>query len=130
VSVTALPTARPPALPGPDERGVTDIAARVLEKLAVRAAFEVDGVDPAPASGLLGRRSGPRITAHLDGAHVDVDLDVAMRYPLPVGVVADQVREQIRQRIDALTGMHARRINITVVFLRTPPDEKATPRVV
>lgn len=111
------------------KRGVTEIAPRVMEKLALRAAVELDGVELAPGPRLALRRTTSAASARIDGQHVDLALDVALRYPMPIAAAADQIRAHVRERISSLAGLEVDRIAITVAFLRTPADEPSPARV-
>ena len=68
------------------ELGVTTVAPRVCEKIAARAAAEVDGVEVV-ATGLSrlapwSSSASAGATAELSGHAVSVDLTVDVRYPV------------------------------------------------
>ena len=129
---------RAPIAPLVTERGVTIISPGVVEKIASRAASEVDGV--------AGVRSGVgRLVNRLlsrsseDGAEVGTEADVrrgeaaveltlSVRYPEPVGQVAARVRRHVKERVLALTGLEVTEVDITVPELVTAVA--ASPRVV
>jgi uncharacterized alkaline shock family protein YloU len=116
----------------PGERGVTTVAPAVFERIAARAASEVDGVEGTVSSGL--GRFLPWADEVAVEAEVDVDtrdqhgvaLDLALNvaYPRPVGRVAEDVRDHVIERIGALTGRSVRQVNITVVDLLVPTSHR------
>jgi uncharacterized alkaline shock family protein YloU len=99
-------------------RGVTDIAGRVVERIAGRAAAEVDQVLPAPRVGmsrLTGRDSQPGVEAHVDGRVARLDVRLAISYPAPMRSVARRVQTAVRAKVEALTGLDVTTVNVEVV---------------
>jgi uncharacterized alkaline shock family protein YloU len=104
-------------------RGETTIAPVVAEKIAARAASEVDGVGGVlrpRLSGMLpwthaaGRTGPASADAAVDGGTVTLDLTVNVLYPRPVGAVTAQVRERVSRRLAELCGLQAKEVNILV----------------
>lgn len=120
-------------LPGPPlvtSRGVTTIGPTVVEKIATRAASEVDGVGAVVQTGLgrllpwsVGEGSPARASAEVGAATVTVDLTVNVLYPRPVAAVTDEVRSQVIRRLSELCGLQATEVNIGVPALVAPPHE-------
>ena len=116
----------------PDGRGVTTVAPAVFERIAARAASEVDGVEGTVSSGLgrfLPWAGGTPVEAEVDVDTRDqdqdqdavaLDLTLNVAYPRPVGQVAGHVRDRVIERIRALTGRSVRRVDVTVVDLVVP----------
>lgn len=101
-------------------RGETTIAPLVVEKVATRAAAEVEGVGGVVHTG-LGRLlpwvSDPpqaQASADLDRETVALDLSFNVRYPEPVGRVTSNVRNHVIERLRDLTGLTVTEVNITV----------------
>ncbi|MDQ3569054.1 MAG: Asp23/Gls24 family envelope stress response protein [Actinomycetota bacterium] len=101
-------------------RGETLIAPAVVEKIASKAATEVDGVGGVVQTG-LGRLlpwvsgDGPaQAAADVHRDTVAVDLTVNVVYPEPVTKVTGNVRDHVAQRLAALTGLTTTEVNITV----------------
>lgn len=100
-------------------RGETTISPTVVEKIASRAAREVDGVGGVVRTG-LGRLlpwvadEPAHAAADVDRETVAVDLTVNVRYPEPVSKVTRDVRERVTERVRALTGLSATEVNIMV----------------
>ena len=132
------PTAASPTddtTPGPaalsTSRGRTTIAPGVVEKIAVRAAREVDGVALVQTglSRLLPWGPGDASAgaeAEVGRESVALDLTVSVTYPRPVGRVAAALRDHVIARIEALTGLAVRQVNISVAEL---VPEAPAPRV-
>ena len=102
-------------------RGETTIAPLVVEKIASKAATEVDGVGGVVRTGLGGLlpwvaddSSSPQAAADVHQDTVAVDLTVTVRYPEPVRSVTGNVRDRVIERLAALTGLIATEVNIVV----------------
>lgn len=117
------PGARPPAATG---RGHTTIAPVVVEKIAARAAADVDGVGGVVRTGLSRllpwtAGAGPASAdAAIDRDTVTVDLTVNVLYPRPVGRVTAEVRDRVATDLGRLCGLQTRRVDITVPELVRP----------
>lgn len=120
------------------ERGHTIISPKVVEKIAGRAASEVDGVGGVQSSGLgrfadLFSGSDKRETqahAEVDRASTAVDLVVSVRYPEPVGAVANRVRQHVIERLHELTGLQVGEVNVSIPELVVPSAPPPRPRVI
>jgi uncharacterized alkaline shock family protein YloU len=99
-------------------KGETIILPRVVERIAARAASEVDGVTAAQSGvgRILSRPRGsePQASADIQAHRATVELSLAVRYPDPVRQVAEQVRERVVARVHELTGLGVGELNITV----------------
>jgi uncharacterized alkaline shock family protein YloU len=109
-------------------RGETIIAPAVVEKIAARAASEVDGVGGVVQTGLsrllpwsIGEAGPARASADVGAETVTVDLTVNVVYPEPVAKVTNQVRAQVTQRLAELCGLRATEVNIAVPAFVVPP---------
>lgn len=112
----------------PGGPGTTTIDDSVVEKIAGRAAGEIDDVG-GPAGRMLGLPVGsdpaqgsPRARARVDGSLVLVEIELSVRYPAPVGAVTERVREHVIERVGALTGLSVRQVDISVAALYRPLD--------
>lgn len=121
---------RPPA-----ERGRTSISDSVVEKIAGMAAREVPGVF-ALGGGLartLGavrdRVPGSRpnvargVKVEVGERQTAVDLDIVVEYGVPIGDVAVDVRENVIEAVERMTGLEVVEVNIAVIDVRLPDDE-------
>ena len=105
------------------------IAPLVFERLAVRAASEVPGVEGEVRTGagrLLPWVGGAAADASADVEHDEVTLDLTFNvaYPEPVRHVTDEVRRHVAERIRELTGRAVGSINITVPELVEAPRQR------
>jgi uncharacterized alkaline shock family protein YloU len=96
------------AAPPAAQRGRTTIAARVVSKAAQAATHEA------------GRQrhytlATVRIHADVDASSVAYRLRVEVVYPAPVHSVASDIRQHVTTRIEELTGLTVRRLDVTVV---------------
>jgi uncharacterized alkaline shock family protein YloU len=136
-----------PAAPGPDEPaagrselGTIVIAESVVAKLAAQAALEVPDAGAA-APRLLGRSlSGagslgvrqtslsalPKVSAKVDNSIALVRLEISVRWPASVPAVTAAVREQVRSRLVALTGLNVAEVTIRVTDLVTEAAQAST----
>ena len=109
-------------------RGETIISPAVVEKIATRAASEVDGVGGVVQTGLsrllpwsVGGDSPAQASAEVGAETVTVDLTVNIVYPQPVAVVTNGVRAHVTRRLAELCGLRATEVNIAVPALVAPP---------
>jgi uncharacterized alkaline shock family protein YloU len=126
--VTASATAELPKSPLVTSRGETIIGPAVVEKIATRAASEVDGVGGVVQTGLsrllpwsVGGDSPARASAEVGTDTVTVDLTVSVLYPQPVATVTNEVRSQVIRRLSELCGLRATEVNIAVPALVASP---------
>jgi uncharacterized alkaline shock family protein YloU len=135
------------AAPGPDaptagrgELGTITIAESVVAKLAAQAALEVpDAGAAAPrllgrslsAAGGLGVRQTslsdlPKVAAKVDNSIALIRLELSVRWPASVPAVTAAVREQVRTRVMALTGLNVAEVTIRVTDLVTESAQAST----
>jgi len=108
-------SARPPEDPaGAGARGRTEIPARVVEKIAVRAAAEQPAVRPLGGRGPFGGAEPARAHARLSGDTAVIRLAVALAYPVPLRSTAAELRARVAERVEELTGMSVPRVDIDV----------------
>jgi uncharacterized alkaline shock family protein YloU len=106
-------------LPEPGDRGILDIAAAVPEKIARRAATEVDGV------------TGPvQANANMAPGRASLRLELGVEYPRPVGQAAVEVQQRVASRVCELTGLTVDTVDVTVTDLPPPDRRRSKPRVI
>lgn len=113
-------------------RGETVIGPAVVEKIAARAASEVDGVGGVVRTGLgrlipwsLEGGSAARAHAEMSGkadGEVSLDLSVNVVYPHPVATVTNQVRARVAERLLEMCGVRVARLDISVPALVAEPS--------
>lgn len=99
----------------PGDRGRLVIADKVVERIASRAAGDVEAVTENRSgwSKVVGR-SLPTPTAKVAGGRVRVGVDVAAAWPAPLGDLAIRVRDHVSERVETLTGMPVVAVDVTV----------------
>jgi uncharacterized alkaline shock family protein YloU len=111
-------------------RGTLVVAERVLEKVAAQAATEVSAVS-GRSGGFLGIGSDsdpaarPKVDATLSADSVDLAVSVGIAYPGSIRRAAAELRDHVTRRVETLTGVDVRRVDIDVTFL---PVQEGTPR--
>lgn len=116
-----------------ETRGRVDVADQVVEKIAVGALDEVDGV--GGTTGTVGRMLGrdddagrPRVNATVSGGSVRLDVRISVAYPSPVAATCDRARDHVVRQVQTLTGLDVVRVDITVSALTTPGTGPSTTR--
>ena len=126
------------------DRGRTVIANGVVAKVAALAAREIDGVHDLVSTSLGQTVAGlARAVARQSSRDLGVSVEVGQReaavdvrlicdYGVNIPGVADAVRRNVVDRVEGLTGLVVKEVNISVVDLYFPgePEETApAPRV-
>ncbi|WP_194818455.1 Asp23/Gls24 family envelope stress response protein [Nocardia sp. XZ_19_385] len=93
--------------------GTTTIGERAVRRIAERAAAEVAGVEPRV-----------QVDAQVVGAGATLYVRLPIRYPLPVGRVADECRAHLIARTEELTGLTVPRVDIEVSAMVPAPPER------
>ncbi|MGV8965767.1 MAG: Asp23/Gls24 family envelope stress response protein [Cellulomonas sp.] len=109
----------------PGERGDLEIAGRVVQNVAAKAAGEVDGV-VSTGSGfdqLLGHRY-PNADATVTRGRARIQIDLAVAWPYPLAQVTAQVRDHVRARVVELVGIAVDVVDVMVsqVVHAAPPE--------
>jgi uncharacterized alkaline shock family protein YloU len=121
------PTAEPPPLEGrhpPEEgdpyqggRGQTKIAPRAVERIVARALGEDGGGLHHVVRPVKGPAGGSKINVNVDGDLVTARVRMAVAYPEPVREVMARVRDRVRARVQDLTGLTVRQVDIEIARL-------------
>ncbi|MFJ9038810.1 Asp23/Gls24 family envelope stress response protein [Streptomyces sp. NPDC102406] len=115
-------------------RGTTTIADSVVATIAGVAIRETDGVRSVGkgASKALGavtsRMPGPSspgrsVKAQVDGDQVSVDVDVEVEYGVLIHELAEEIRANVIQAVETMTGLDVTEININVFDIHVPDDD-------
>jgi uncharacterized alkaline shock family protein YloU len=121
---------------------MTVIADTVVSKIAGIAAREVAGVHDLGGASVgasmtgMARRfvgadlRGQGVSVEVGQREAAVDLNVKMDYGVNIGKVADGVRANVVNRVQSMTGLLVKEVNVNVVDLYFPEDdqEPAVPR--
>lgn len=106
-------------------RGRTTLAERVVERTATVLTRDVDGVGGAAprvlsvAVGSEDFERDARVTAIIDGDTVTIAVRCSVAYPTPVASTTEALRTYLIARLDRLTGLRVRQVDITVTALHT-----------
>jgi len=126
---------RPRATELVTDHGKTTIADVVVSKIGAIAAREVPGVHDLVTQGVGGAMSGlaQRVTGadtRSQGVNVEVgereaaiDLRLTVDYGVSIPQVAEAVRRNIMGRLEAMTGLIVKEVNIDVADLYFPEEE-------
>ncbi|EHR52673.1 hypothetical protein SacmaDRAFT_4488 [Saccharomonospora marina XMU15] len=113
-------------------RGRTTIADRVVERIAVHAAREVEGVGGS-ARRLLGVRvsgEAPQRSVQADArvraGTASLRMQLSVRYPTPVARTVEQARDHVMRRVTELTGLAVSRVDVTVTALHSDTERRRT----
>ncbi|MFB7027225.1 MULTISPECIES: Asp23/Gls24 family envelope stress response protein [unclassified Streptomyces] len=103
------------------DRGATDIADRVVAKIAAQAAREaLDGVPKG------GSKPHASVDVHRDVARVSVSLE--LDYPSDVRRQCGAVRSRVRSRVEHLVGLEVHEVSVHVERLHSALTRDDTPR--
>lgn len=114
------------------EHGRTIIADIVVTKIVARAAREVSGVHDLSTGGMSGAfgELASRVTRGQGGVSVEVgqkeaavDLAMIVDYGVSIPQVAEGVRRSIMNRVQAMTGLQVREVNVDVTDLALPEEQ-------
>lgn len=109
-----------------EQRGQTEVPAAVFAKLAAQAAWEVPEVGAA-SGGVLGVGSRrdfdkrPQASVELLGGTAVVQLDLGLRFPVPVQRVCSDVRRRVDAQLRRFTGVTRTQVDIKVSWLHPQP---------
>ncbi|MEV0248965.1 Asp23/Gls24 family envelope stress response protein [Nocardia sp. NPDC050712] len=93
--------------------GRTTVGERAVRRIAERAATEVAGVE-----------SQVQANAQVVGNDATLRVRLPIRYPLPIGRIADQCRAHLIARTEELTGLTVPRVDIEVSALVPEPPAR------
>ncbi len=131
-------TARTPTTSGVG--GVTKIADSVVSRIAGLAAREVPGVHDLSGTGLAqafgglaGRVTGQDqvdkgVAVQVGDVECIVDVNIIVDYEASIPQVAEALRRNVSGRLDAMTGLATKEVNINVADLYFPNQDQQTPQ--
>ncbi|HET7034231.1 MAG TPA: Asp23/Gls24 family envelope stress response protein [Thermomicrobiaceae bacterium] len=117
------------------EHGKTTIENTVVAKIAAIATREVAGVHDLVSQGIGGTISGlaqqvtgndltQGVSVQVGQHETNVNLAMVVNYGVSIPQVADAVRNNIINRIQSMTGLHVREVNIDVTDLYMPQQQQ------
>ncbi|VXC02508.1 Asp23/Gls24 family envelope stress response protein [Nocardioides sp. AX2bis] len=97
-----------------EERGTLDVRTRALTHLVERAALEVAGsVRHRTTLGKVRGSDLPHASLDVHGHDVRVTVDIACRWPADLSAVTADVRDRVRERVPALSGLTVTSVDVT-----------------
>jgi uncharacterized alkaline shock family protein YloU len=113
-----------------DVRGVLTLNEEVVSTIAGLAARDVDGVYSVGKSGILQFRDDPTrgIGTEVGKLQAAFDVDIVIEYGQDIRHVAQQMREKMAAEVSKMAGREVVEININVVDIHLPGEEKETSR--
>jgi uncharacterized alkaline shock family protein YloU len=106
-----VPPQRRAPLPAPEHRGRTQIADRVVTKIACQGALQVPEVRDVHLAGPPWTRP---TSARVRGDQATIRINVSMAYPTPLHAVAARLREHVIRHVELQTGLDVRRLDIAM----------------
>jgi len=117
------------------EKGSTTIADAVVTKVASIATREVGGVHElgggaARAVGSVAQRVGigdqrtQGVSVEVGDTEAAVDLTIIVEYGESIPNLSRQIRENVKRRIEGITGLAVTEVNVTVNDLHFPGDDQ------
>jgi uncharacterized alkaline shock family protein YloU len=99
-----------------EERGRTAVTDRAATRIVCRVARELpEVVDLREGDGLpWAQTSGARV----EHDRVRIRLFVTTAYPVPLRTTAARIREQLTERVSALTGLQVAYVDVVITALR------------
>ncbi|MFE9024265.1 Asp23/Gls24 family envelope stress response protein [Streptomyces sp. NPDC007808] len=124
----------------PGSRGRTTIADGVVEKIAGMAARDVDGVH-AMGSGISRTFGAVRdrvpggttksvtrgVKAEVGEVQSALDLEIVVEYGVSIADVSRDVRENVINAVERMTGLEVVEVNIAVSDVKLPEEEEEEP---
>lgn len=97
-----------------ESRGSLTIAQKVVEKVAVIAAGEADGVARigSAVERVIGR-SYPKADAQMAGDRTRIAVEIAVTWPAALAPVAQAVRSSVHDRVESLLGLTVDAVDVT-----------------
>ena len=111
------------------DRGKTVIADEVISVIARIAAEQVQGVHQIGDSSLrgvfarLGRHAG--VASEVGLKEAAVDISIIVEYGVPIADIAAEIRRQVIENVEYMTGRRVIEVNINVVDVYIPKSEQA-----
>ena len=115
-------------MPAPVDNGGVTISDTVVSKIAVEALKGIDGVGALGGgsggvlSSLMGDRGSSGISIDIREGSVDIDISLAVLYGANVPTVAEACRAAVKERVESLTGLTVRAVNVLVTDVQFPEE--------
>ena len=117
------------------ERGYTSVNQSIVAQIADRAARRIQGIyldgrnQQSTGGGRRGSRGPSRgISVEVGMVETSMDVVMGMDYGWNIGEVTERLRETLTERIETLTGLSVREINITISDVVLPDKDRLRSR--
>lgn len=120
MNVTKVPAAAVPRQRGTAmaERGTTTVRDRAVARIAARAVTELsESRELARGLGRLREPESGRVQVRRSGRVVVLRLRVGLTFPVPLRQTTARLRSHVSNRVQELTGLSVRRVDIEVARL-------------
>lgn len=98
-----------------EDRGRTTIADKVVERIAAKAAGEIEAVaDTRGGLTRLLRGRLPRASAVVAGSASRIQVEVAASWPTPMSSLATKVRDHVSERVTTLAGVEVMAVDVSI----------------
>lgn len=110
-----------------DSRGETTMDAQVVEKIAAQIALD-ETLAGGSSGGFLGigghidLAARPRTSVQVTGKFASLNVEVALPYPSPLREASNFLRRRLMQRVQELTGLEVKQVDITIAWLSSHSD--------
>lgn len=120
-----------PTPQGADAGGVT-IADSVVVKIALEALKGIEGIGALGGGGaggvlssIMGDKSSSGVSVDVREGSVDIDISLSVLYGHNVPAVAEAVRTAVKDKVESLTGLAVRAVNVLVTDVQFPEETGA-----
>lgn len=123
-----------PDATGYEARGHTVLAGKVIEKIASQVARDESSAGGS-AGGFMGMGAHadlsamPKASVQLTGNIASLSVEVGLPYPAPLRQGTEVLRERIKSRVNELTGIEVRQVDIRISWLTTATEPSGRRRL-
>lgn len=116
-------------LPDPEGRGALNVRDRAVANIVVAATLRSPGVHRhSTGLGRLAGRDLPRAHVDVAGDHVRADVDIAVRWGLPLREVAATTMREVHDALSLQSGLTVDRVTVHVATVIPPENSGASGR--
>jgi uncharacterized alkaline shock family protein YloU len=111
---------------GPGDAGGVTISDTVVSKITLEALKGIEGVGALGGgsggvlSSLMGDKATSGISIDIREGSVDIDVSMSVLYGANVPTVAEQCRAAVKGKVESLTGLTVRAVNVLVTDVQFP----------
>lgn len=111
--------------PGPVDAGGVTISDGVVVKITLEALKGIEGIGALGGgsgvfSSLMGDKAASGISVDLREGSVDIDISLSILYGHNVPTVAEGCRRAVKEKVEDLTGLKVRAVNVLVTDIQFP----------